>query len=130
MTLTAKHLYVNVPGKTPLFSSVSAALDSVAFEAEDASYPAPLREDVEPVVVHIGSGTYRERFTVTRPNVTLQGEGASRSDVVLVYGDYGREILSDGIKRGTFRSATVRIAAQDFTARHLTFQNDAGYATR
>lgn len=127
MTLTTKHLYVNVPGKTPLFSSVSAALDSVAFEAEDASYPAPLREDVEPVVVHIGPGTYRERFTVTRPNVTLQGEGASRSDVVLVYGDYGREILSDGIKRGTFRSATVRIAAQDFTARHLTFQNDAGY---
>ena len=47
MTLTAKHLYVNVPGKTPLFSSVSAALDSVAFEAEDASYPAPLREDAQ-----------------------------------------------------------------------------------
>lgn len=120
------HLYVNLPEHTPCFPTIQQALDSVPYESGEAVYPAP-REDIAPVVIHIGEGVYRECLVITRPNVTLLGEGKDRSDVVLVYGLYGREMMPDGIKRGTFRSASVRVSTHDFTARHLTFQNDAGY---
>ena len=120
------HLYVNMPGKVPCFSTIKEALDSLPIQPEEAVYPAPVSA-LAPACIHIGAGTYRECLTVERPNVTLLGEGKDRSDVVIVNGYYGREIMPDGIKRGTFRTATVRVAAQDFTAKHLTFRNDSGY---
>jgi pectin methylesterase-like acyl-CoA thioesterase len=53
----------------------------------------------------------------TKPRVVLRGTGHDRSDTVIVYdtpAEYG----------GSTGSATVRIAANDVTARHLTFSND------
>ena len=120
------HIYVNLPEHSPNFTSVTAALDSIPYEVREKEFPAPTA-DIPPVTIHIGKGVYREKITVTRPNVTFLGEGKDRSDVVLVYGDYAQEIMSDGLKRGTFRTATVRIDAQDFKASHLTFRNDSGY---
>lgn len=125
-TANALHLYVNIPGQSPGFSSITAALESIPFEAPKKEFPAP-EADIPPAVIHIGEGIYREKITVTRPNVTFLGEGHDRSDVIIVYGDYAREILPDGAKRGTFRTSTVRIDAQDFKAVHLTFQNDSGF---
>lgn len=126
MEQSTQHLYVNMPGRTPGFTTIQEALDSIPYASEDAVYPAP-KTDVTPVMIHIGKGVYRECLVITRPNVTLQGEGESKSDVVLVYGLYGREMMPDGVKRGTFRTASVRVSTHDFTAKHLTFQNDAGF---
>ncbi|MFJ4623527.1 pectinesterase family protein [Streptomyces sp. NPDC088812] len=72
-----------------------------------------------PVTIAVAPGTYREKVFVpaTKPNITLQGTGQDRSDTVIVYDTpaaYG----------GSTGSATVRIAAHDVTARHLTFSND------
>lgn len=128
------HLYVNMPWHTPNFSTVGEALaygshkDQKALFSEDTSpeksFPAP-RENTADVIVHIGKGIYREKLVISRPNVTLLGE--SREDTVLVYGEGAFETMSDGSRRGTFRTASVRVDAQDFTAKHLTFQNDAGF---
>ncbi|MFH8803061.1 pectinesterase family protein [Streptomyces sp. NPDC017936] len=72
-----------------------------------------------PVTVAVAPGTYREKVFVpaNRPNILLQGTGQDRSDTVIVYDTpaaYG----------GSTGSATVRIAANDVTARNLTFSND------
>lgn len=126
-----EHLYVNMPGQEPHFDTIGEALDSLSGRPDPESVPEktyPAAElSISPVIIHIGPGTYREKLVVRRPKVTFQGEGADRSDVVLVYGDGANEIMPDGEKRGTFRTASVHIDAQDFTARHLTFQNDAGF---
>lgn len=99
--------------------------EEIAAELEKGRiYPSPVYE-VTPFVVHIGAGEYREKLVLSRPNVTFLGEG--RDKTVLVFGDGANEIEEDGEKRGTFRTATLRIDTPDFTARHLTFQNDAGY---
>lgn len=126
------HLYVNLPGHTPCFPTVADALESIqspegmqAQEPEKAC-PAPV-SDLAPAIVHIGPGVYREKLVITRPNLTLLGEGTSREDTVLVRGDAALDIMPEGDRRGTFRTASVRIDTHDFTARHLTFQNDAGY---
>lgn len=121
------HLYVNMPGHTPHFSTVTGALESLPQAAREKTYPAPALT-LPSVTIHIGSGIYREKLAVTRPGITFQGEGKTREDVILVYGNYALELMPEGDKRGTFRTASVLIDAPDFTARHLTFQNDAGYS--
>ncbi len=126
MSQTAIHLYVNMPEHSPNFRTIGEALESIPYPAVEKTFPAP-ELDLEPVIVHIGKGVYREKLVVTRPNLTLLGEGELREDVVLVYGDGAADVMPEGDKRGTFRTASVRIDTHDFTARHLTIQNDAGY---
>ncbi len=129
MNNESQHIYVNMPGHTPCFDTITQALEHLSLPAErtekEKSFPAP-ESDVTPVVLHIGKGIYREKLVVTRPNLTLQGEGESPRDVVLVYGDGAMDTMPEGDNRGTFRTASVRIDTHDFTARHLTFENDAG----
>ncbi|MDE5590529.1 MAG: pectin methylesterase [Acetatifactor sp.] len=120
------HLYVNMPGYTPGFPTVAAALESIQMQEPEKTYPAPF-SDAAPAVIHIGPGVYREKLVITRPNLTLLGGGENRDDTVLVWGDAALDDMPEGDKRGTFRTASVRIDTHDFTARHLTFKNDAGY---
>ncbi len=104
---------------------LSPVPESIAAElAEGKRYPSP-EYDVQPVVIHIGEGIYREKLVISRPNVTFLGEDRERT--VIVFGHGANEIEEDGEKRGTFRTASVRVDAPDFIAKHVTFQNDAGF---
>ncbi|MEU6258203.1 pectinesterase family protein [Streptomyces sp. NPDC047043] len=72
-----------------------------------------------PVTIAVAPGTYRAKVYIpaTKPDIVLQGTGRDRSDTVIVHDTpaaYG----------GSTGSATVRIAANDVTARNLTFSND------
>ncbi|WP_405815491.1 pectinesterase family protein [Streptomyces sp. NBC_01390] len=95
---------LNVPADYP---TVQAAVDAVPVG------------NAGPVTVAVAPGTYREKVFVPagKSNILLQGTGRKRSDTVIVYNtpaEYG----------GSTGSATVRIAANDVTARNLTFSND------
>ncbi|MFI1026528.1 pectinesterase family protein [Streptomyces sp. NPDC020951] len=95
---------LHVPADYP---TVQSAVDAVPEGNADA------------VTVAVAPGTYREKVFVpaTKPNLLLQGTGRDRSDTVIVHDTpaaYG----------GSTGSATVRIAANDVTARNLTFSND------
>jgi len=119
-------LYVGYPHKTPNFTTINDALAALPVMPEtDKVFPAPKDICDEPVTIKIAPGTYQEQFVVSTPNLTLEGEDAEHT--ILTYYLGAREILEDGLKRGTFRTPTVRIDAQDFTARNLTFENSAGY---
>ncbi|GAA4338245.1 hypothetical protein GCM10023086_72520 [Streptomyces venetus] len=95
---------LHVPGAYP---TVQSAVDAV-----------PDGNDT-PVEIAVAPGTYREKVYIpaSKPNLVLRGTGRDRSDTVVVFdtpAEYG----------GSTGSATVRIAANDVTARNLTFQND------
>ncbi|MGC0341720.1 pectinesterase family protein [Streptomyces sp. SLBN-8D4] len=95
---------LHVPGDYP---AVQAAVDAVP------------DGNALPVTIAVAPGTYRAKVYIpaTKPKIVLQGTGQDRSDTVIVYdtpAEYG----------GSTGSATVRIAANDVTARHLTFSND------
>ncbi len=94
------------------FTSIQQALDSLPSDSR------------EPVTLMIHRGVYQERVTVNRPYITFQGE--SRDETVLTYGLYARMMMEDGQKRGTFRSYSCLIDADDFTARDMTFANSSG----
>ncbi len=109
------HVYVNISDCSPNYSTISEALNALAGQELCGT----------PVTLHIGEGVYREKLVFSIPNMTIIGAG--RDKTILVYGQGAFEQMPEGDKRGTFRTASVRIDANDFTAKHLTFQNDAGY---
>ncbi|GGU19353.1 pectinesterase family protein [Streptomyces coeruleorubidus] len=95
---------LHVPGDYP---TVQAAVDAV-----------PDGNDT-PLTIAVAPGTYREKVFIpaSKPHLVLRGTGQDRSDTVIVFdtpAEYG----------GSTGSATVRIAANDVTARNLTFGND------
>ncbi|MEU0214527.1 pectinesterase family protein [Streptomyces sp. NPDC006265] len=95
---------LHVPADYP---TVQAAVDAV-----------PEGNDI-PLTIAVAPGTYREKVFVpaSKPDLVLRGTGRDRSDTVIVFdtpAEYG----------GSTGSATVRIAANDVTARNLTFSND------
>ncbi|MFR2747506.1 MAG: pectinesterase family protein [Roseburia hominis] len=124
------HLYVNMSGNTipgTSFATIGEALASlpdVPASESGKQFPASVSE-LPPVILHIGKGIYREKLVITRPNITFEGTGGD--ETILVYGDAAFDLMPEGDKRGTFRTASVRIDTHDFTARNLTFQNDSGY---
>ncbi len=84
-----------------------------------------LNNDNTPIIVYVKSGIYKEKVSVTRPFVTLIGEGCENT--VICFDDSALEVLKDGEKRGTFRTPTFFIDADDFTAKNITFENYAGH---
>lgn len=92
-------------------------------EAIDAVRVLPL----EPVTIYVKNGTYREKLLIpdNKPDIALIGE--SREGTVIAYGDYARMTGPDGKEIGTFRTAVLKVEADDFRMENLTVQNTAGY---
>lgn len=76
------------------------------------------------VVIHIANGIYKERLEIKKDNLMLIGE--SKENCIIEYNDYASFIMEDGEKRGTFRTPSVFIDCNNFTARNITFANTAG----
>ena len=102
-----------------------------------------------PIVIQIAPGIYREHLVIRTRGLTLRGEtrenaetfctpdegkekeaaaSSFRNEVRITGSLGGYEILEDGIKRGTFRTQTVLITADDVTLENLTIENAAGPA--
>ena len=77
-------------------------------------------------IIFIKAGTYRERIYVQREKrfVTLVGEDPART--AISYNLNATMPGPDGKPIGTFRTPTMTIDADDFSAENLTFENAAG----
>lgn len=93
------------------FNSIQQAVDSI-----------PART---PETIYIKKGIYKERVEVRKNNISFVGE--STDDTIITESYYARMIMPDGSKRGTFRSYTFFVYADNFTASNLTFENAAGF---
>lgn len=71
-------------------------------------------------------GTYREKITIpaTKSAISLIGENAENT--ILVYGDFASKQNEEGKNIGTTGSSSIFIFSDDFSAKNITFQNDAG----
>jgi pectinesterase len=97
------------------YRTVQAALDAV-----------PVNNTKE-ITIYIKKGVYREKLRLdsTHNHVTLVGEDAGST--ILTYADHPGMVLPNGDSVNTRNSHSFLIKADDFSARHLTFRNDAGY---
>ena len=80
-----------------------------------------------PVTVYVKNGIYYEKLFLdsTKPFVTLIGE--DRFGTILTYNDHTGKIAPNGDTINTYTSHSFLQAASDFTARNITFRNDAGF---
>ncbi len=84
---------------------------------------AALPQDDTPITLRLAPGTYREKVVLQRPYTTLEGSGAGES--IITWNDGAKEVLPDGMNRGTFRTATLLVDAHHVTLRRLTVENAA-----
>ena len=84
---------------------------------------AALPDNGEPAVLRLASGIYREKVALRRPHTTLEGTGAESTTIL--WDDGAFEILADGMKRGTFRTAALLVDAHHVTLRNLSVVNAA-----
>ncbi len=97
--------------------------DANCYRTLCAALLAVPKDSVEPVTILIKPGTYYEKVTIDRPFVTLIGEDKEKT--VITYDDCATQLMPDGSKRGTFRSYTMFLNANDITLSNLTIQNAA-----
>lgn len=82
----------------------------------------------EKVVIYIKKGVYKEKICVEKPHIHLMGENVN--ETIIFYDDYAEKVHEDGRTYGTFRSYSIFIGANDFSAENITFINSAGYGKR
>ncbi|CAN1185898.1 Probable pectinesterase 68 [Linum perenne] len=94
------------------FRSVQAAIDSV-----------PENND-ENVVVRLSPGVYVEKVVVpaTKPYITLEGT-AGRHSTVVEWHDRAKDPAPNGEQLRTYRTASVTVFANYFTARNISFKD-------
>ena len=90
------------------YCNIQEALDAIPYD-----------EDGEIIVKE---GVYNEKLFSDKRSLTIKGEGK----VVITYGQGAREILSDGLKRGTFRTYTAFFSGRKLRLENITIENSAG----
>lgn len=103
------------------FHTLTEALDSISREDQTQTANG---KTVEPVLLKVGAGIFREQLWIRRPYLTIAG--ISPAESVLTYHLYAKMPKEDIGKLGTFRSFSCLIGAHDVTARDLTFENSSG----
>jgi pectinesterase len=98
------------------FRTVQAALDAVP------------RGNKKRITILIRKGIYREKLVLdsTKDLVTLKGEGAFNT--ILRYDDHPGMVSPRGDSINTRNSYSFLVKGNDFSARQLTFSNDAGFS--
>lgn len=92
------------------FTSIQEAINSV---------------DMLPETIFVKKGTYKERVEIKTPFITIEGEDPDNTILEEEY--YANMIMPDGEKRGTFRSYTLFVNADNVTFKNMTIANTSGF---
>jgi len=97
------------------FKSVQQALDAVPFNNK------------KPITIFVKTGVYKEKLHLdsSKSFVTLIGE--DKFNTILTFDDHTGKIAPNGDTIKTYSSQSFFMRADHFTARDITFQNDAGF---
>lgn len=117
-------------------SIVAAAQTKKIIVAHDGSgnyrtlqtaFNAVPRNNKKPIIIFVKNGIYKEKLRLdsTKNFVTLIGEDKFKT--ILTFDDHTGKISPNGDTINTRTSASFFMKADNFTARNITFQNDAGY---
>lgn len=93
---------------------------------QDALLAAPSNSD-KPIRIFIKNGIYRELITIdaSKKNIKLIGE--NRDSTILIFNNHAGTRLANGDTLNTWTCATVFIYGEGFSAKNISFRNDAGF---
>jgi pectinesterase len=97
------------------------------FKTVQAAFDAVPNNNKKPITIFVKNGVYKEKLHLdsSKTFVTLIGE--HKFNTILTYNDHTGEVLPSGEAINTRTSHSFLIDADDFTAKNITFQNDAGF---
>ncbi|HZH35661.1 MAG TPA: pectinesterase family protein [Flavisolibacter sp.] len=97
------------------------------YNTVQAAFNAVPKNNKKPVTILVKKGLYKEKLLLdsSKRFVTLLGE--DKFTTILTYDDHSGKITPGGETINTYTSQSFLTAADDFTARNITFQNDAGF---
>ncbi len=92
-----------------------------------AAFDAVPDNNTSPITIIIKAGIYKEKLHLDAGKnfVTLIGDGAEKS--ILTFDDHTGKILPNGDVINTRTSYSFLLKANDFTAKNIGFQNNAGF---
>ena len=81
----------------------------------------------KPIIIFVRNAVYKEKLHLdsSKTFVTLIGE--DKFNTILTYDDHTGKVSSNGDTINTRTSRSFLIKANDFTAKNISFQNDAGF---
>jgi pectinesterase len=97
------------------------------FRTVQEAFNAIPANNKKPVTVYVKNGTYKEKLHLDsgKAFVTLIGE--DNFNTVLTYDDHTGKVSPKGDTINTRTSSSFLIKANDFTAKNITFENNAGF---
>jgi pectin methylesterase-like acyl-CoA thioesterase len=102
------------------FTSVQAAVISAPDEPQGA----------KPFLIHIKPGAYREVVTIPVQKGAISFEGEDPATTKITYANAAAIPDASGLPMGTFKSATVFVQADGFSASNITFENSYGQGSQ
>jgi pectinesterase len=93
---------------------------------QEAIMSVPMGRATNPVLIHIKPGTYKEQLYLQREKRFFHLRGEDAAKTILTFDLHANILGPTGQPIGTFRTPSVYIDAEDFTAENLTFENSAG----
>jgi len=94
---------------------------------QDAVNAAPDEpQGPNPFLIHIKPGLYKEAVVVPVQKGSFDFEGDDAATTTITYANGAATLDATGKPLGTFKSATVSIQGDDFSASNITFENSYG----
>lgn len=97
------------------FTTVQAAFNSIP------------PKNIKPVTIIVKKGIYREKLFLDSLKQFITIVGEDKLSTMLAWNDHTGKIAPNGDTINTRTSWSFKITADNFTARDITFQNDAGF---
>jgi pectinesterase len=101
---------------------------SGTYKTVQAAFDAVPANSKKPVVIYVKNGTYKEKLHLDSSKNFVELKGESRFYTILTYDDHTGKVDAKGTPINTQTSHSIIINADNFTARNITFANDAGFA--
>jgi pectinesterase len=117
-----KNLHTNTPARKIIVAADGSGQYTTVQAAVDTVKP----NNTIPTTIFIRPGTYKERIVVPQGKRYVRFEGQDAEKTVLTFDLHANIPDPNGKPIGTFRTPTVFIEAENFSAKNITFANTAG----
>ncbi len=98
------------------------------FTTVQAAFNAIPRGNKKPVTIFVKNGMYKEKLLLDSGKGFVSLVGEDKFKTFLTYDDHNGKISPEGNVINTRTSWSFLVKADNFTARNITFQNDAGFS--
>jgi pectin methylesterase-like acyl-CoA thioesterase/dienelactone hydrolase len=123
-----RFLQKHFPPERKTGKTITVAKDgSGNYTTIQAAVNAVPRTNNSPVTIFIKEGIYKEKVFIDSLQRFITFLGENRATTILTFDDHTGKVTPAGDTINTRTSWTVKVVADHFTAKKITFRNDAGF---